>query len=146
MELPRKIAIGADHAGFELKDKLKIYLEELGVEIHDYGTHAVDSVDYPDYAHPVANALENGDFEFAILICGTGNGIAIAANKHQGIRAGIAWKKELAELTRQHNDSNILCLPARFIEEETAIQCVHTFLTTEFEGGRHARRVGKISC
>lgn len=146
MTLPDKIAIGADHAGFELKEQLKTYLEGLNIEIHDYGTHSPESVDYPDFAHPVANAIENNTFRFGILICGTANGIAMAANKHQGIRAAIAWKNEIAKMARSHNDANIICLPARFIDEEDAIQCVHTFLTTDFEGGRHERRVNKISC
>lgn len=146
MQLPKKIAIGSDHAGFELKEQLKIVLENWNIEIHDYGTHSIESVDYPDYAHQVANAIEAGNFEFGILICGSANGIAIAANKHQGIRAAITWKKELAELARQHNKANVICLPARFIDEETAIQCVEAFLKTDFEGGRHERRVNKISC
>lgn len=146
MKLPKKIAIGSDHAGFELKEQIKIYLEGLNIEIHDYGTHSHESVDYPDFAHAVASAMENNAFDFGILICGTANGIAMAANKHDGIRAAIAWKDEIAKMARAHNNANIICLPARFIEEEEAIKCVHTFFTTEFEGGRHSRRVAKIVC
>lgn len=139
-----KIAIGADHAGFEYKETLSSFLKDY--EIEDFGTYAVDSVDYPDFAHPVAIAVESGEYKLGILICGSGNGIAITANKHQGIRAAICWNTELASLARKHNNANILCLPARFISIKEAQEITTTFLNTEFEGGRHQNRVNKISC
>ncbi len=139
-----KIAIGADHAGFELKETLSASLKEH--QLKDFGTYSADSVDYPDFAHPVAFAVENGEFDLGILICGSGNGIAITANKHQSIRAAICWNTELASLARKHNNANILCLPARFIPAKEALAITQIFLTTEFEGGRHANRVNKISC
>lgn len=141
---PLKIAIGADHAGFNCKEVLRAFLTDF--EVKDFGTYSADSVDYPDFAHPVATAVENGEFPFGILICGSANGIAIAANKHQGIRAAICWENELAALSRMHNNANIICIPARFVTEELAKEMVMTFLNTAFEGGRHATRVGKISC
>ena len=141
-----KIAIGSDHAGFDYKTELVNYLKELGHEVQDYGPATADSVDYPDYAHPVANAVEKGEQTLGILICGSANGVAITANKHQGIRAAIAWQSEIAALARQHNDANILCIPARFIDMELSKKITSTFLTTDFEGGRHANRVNKISC
>lgn len=139
-----KIAIGADHAGFEYKELLREYLADF--EVKDFGTYSPDSVDYPDFAHPVASAVENGEFTFGILVCGSANGVAITANKHQQIRAAICWLNELAALARQHNNANVLCIPARFVSEELAKQMADTFITTAFEGGRHAGRVGKISC
>ena len=139
-----KIAIGADHAGFKYKELLKTYLADY--ELKDFGTYSADSVDYPDFAHPVANAVEDGTYTFGILVCGSANGVAITANKHQGIRAAICWLDELAALSRQHNNANIICIPERFVSEELAKQMVTTFINTEFEGGRHAGRVGKISC
>lgn len=141
-----KIALGGDHAGYEYKKELLTYLQSQHIETKDYGPYTPDSVDYPDFVHPVAIAVEKGEFDFGILICGSANGVAITANKHQGIRAGIAWSKELAMLTRAHNNANILCLPARFISLETAKECVDAFLTTAFEGGRHQNRVNKIAC
>lgn len=138
------IAIGADHAGFEYKDLLKEFLKEYRVK--DFGTHSAASVDYPDFAHPVASAIENNEFDLGILVCGSANGVAITANKHEGIRAAICWTEELAQLARQHNNANILCIPARFISVDLARQITHAFLHTEFEGGRHADRVNKISC
>ncbi|SDK71342.1 ribose 5-phosphate isomerase B [Catalinimonas alkaloidigena] len=141
-----KIAIGADHAGFALKEKVVALLNERHLEVVDKGTYSEDSVDYPDFAHPVASAVEDGAVELGVLICGTGNGVAIAANKHQGIRAALCWTSEIAALTRQHNDANVLCIPARFVSEATALEMVQTFLDTAFEGGRHARRIGKIAC
>lgn len=141
-----KIAIGSDHAGFELKEKVKVILQNQGHQVNDYGTHNVESVDYPDFAHPVANAVEKGEYELGVLICGSANGVAMAANKHQGIRAAICWNEELATLARQHNNANILCLPARFISMELAEKIVEGFLRAHFEGGRHERRVDKISC
>src|SRR5580700_7438908 len=139
-----KIAIGGDHAGFEYKARLIGAL--TGNEVKDFGPFSADSCDYPDFAHPVASAVESGEFDFGILICGSGNGVAMTANKHQGIRAAICWNEELAERARSHNDANILCLPARHISFDTALNIVRIFLETEFEGGRHANRVGKIAC
>ncbi|RYG18436.1 MAG: ribose 5-phosphate isomerase B [Chitinophagaceae bacterium] len=139
-----KIAIGSDHAGFEYKEVLKDFLSDY--EITDFGTHSLNSVDYPDFAHPVASAVENGDFAYGILLCGSANGVAITANKHQGIRAGLCWENEVASLVRKHNDANVLCIPARFVSEELAKEITTTFLNTEFEGGRHQNRVEKISC
>lgn len=144
--MSKKIAIGSDHAGFEYKSAIVRYLEEAGYEIKDFGTTSPDSVDYPDFAHPVANSVESGESEFGVLICGSANGVAITANKHQGIRAAICWQEELASLARQHNDANIVCIPARFIDLESAKKIVKTFVGTDFEGGRHANRVAKISC
>ncbi len=141
-----RIAFGGDHAGYEYKQELVKTLQEQGHEVKDFGPFSADSVDYPDFVHPVATAVENGEFDFGVLICGSANGVAMTANKHQGIRAGIAWGKELAQLTRQHNNANVLCLPARFISLEVAKECVAAFLETAFEGGRHQNRVNKISC
>lgn len=140
------IAIGADHAGFEYKDLLQNYLREKGFELKDFGTNSADSVDYPDFAHPVASAVESEEFRFGILICGSANGVAITANKHQGIRAAIGWTEEIAALARQHNNANILCIPARFVSEEEMKNITDRFFATDFEGGRHENRVNKISC
>ena len=139
-----KIAIGADHAGFEYKEILKDFLKDYDVK--DFGTYSENSVDYPDFAHPVAAAVENGEFTYGILLCGSANGVAITANKHQHIRAGLCWENEVASLVRKHNNANVLCIPARFVSEELAKEITTTFLTTEFEGGRHQNRVEKISC
>ncbi|HWZ16478.1 MAG TPA: ribose 5-phosphate isomerase B [Mucilaginibacter sp.] len=139
-----KIAIGADHAGFEYKQQIADSLDVK--ELKDFGTYSSASVDYPDFAHPVASAVESGEFDFGILICGSANGVAITANKHQGIRAAICWNEELATLARSHNNANIVCIPARFISLDEAKKIVHTFLSTQFEGGRHANRVNKIAC
>ncbi|HEY0741484.1 MAG TPA: ribose 5-phosphate isomerase B [Chryseosolibacter sp.] len=141
-----KIAIGCDHAGFEYKENLRLWLEKNGYTVKDFGTHSKDSVDYPDFAHAVANAVERKEWELGVLICGSANGVAIAANKHQGIRAAICWNEELASLARQHNNANIVCLPARFIPYELAEKITDRFLHENFEGGRHAKRVAKISC
>jgi ribose 5-phosphate isomerase B len=140
------IAIGADHAGFAYKQELVAYLEKEGYLVRDFGTYTEESADYPDFAHPVATAVESGQFDKGILVCGSGNGVAITANKHQGIRAALCWLPELAGLARQHNNANVLCLPERFVSPEVALECVKVFLATEFEGGRHQRRVGKMSC
>lgn len=140
------IALGSDHAGFELKEKIKTLLTDKGFEVEDFGTFSTASVDYPDYAHPTASAVENEQAEIGILLCGSGNGVAMAANKHQGVRAGIAWTPEIATLAKQHNDANILVLPARFITEEEAYHIVNAYLDAHFEGGRHQRRVDKIDC
>jgi ribose 5-phosphate isomerase B len=141
---PLKIAIGSDHAGFEYKELLKAFLSNAAVT--DFGTHSLDSVDYPDFAHPVANSVENKEADFGILICGSAQGVAITANKHQGARAAVCWREEIALLARQHNNANIICIPARFVDIELAKTMVNTFLSTKFEGGRHANRVNKISC
>lgn len=141
-----KIAVGGDHAGFEFKGKLLKWLDAQGYETQDFGTHSSDSADYPDFAHMVAEAVEKKQFELGILICGSANGVAMTANKHQGVRAAICWNEELASLARNHNNANILCLPARFIPYETFEIITQRFLTESFEGGRHDRRVGKISC
>lgn len=141
-----KIAIGGDHAGFEYKKQLVEFLEKEGHEVKDFGPDSDASVDYPDHVHPLSEAVEKGEFELGILLCGSANGVAMTANKHQGIRAGIAWEEELAELTRQHNNANVLCIPARFIDYDKTLSIVKTFLATEFEGGRHERRVDKIGC
>ena len=139
------IAIGADHAGFEYKNLIKKNLESQGYDILDFGTNSSDSVDYPDFIHPVAISIENKKADQGIIICGSGNGVAMTANKHQGIRAAIAWNKDLAALARQHNDANVLAIPARFVSEELALSMVDVFLNTSFEGGRHQRRVDKIA-
>lgn len=141
-----KIAIGCDHAGYDYKEMLKATLSAQGHQVEDFGTHSKDSMDYPDTAHPVAHAVENGSCEKGILICGSANGVAMTANKHQAIRAAICWTEELSSLARSHNDANIVCIPARFITEDMAQKIVQTFLQTAFEGGRHANRVNKISC
>lgn len=146
MNSKKIIPIGSDHAGFKLKEKISNHLSEKGYTIKDFGPFSEDSVDYPDFAHPVANFIEEKKADLGILICGSGNGINMTANKHQEIRSALCWKPEIAELARLHNDANIIALPARFISEKDAIECVDIFLTTEFEGGRHKKRVEKISC
>lgn len=140
------IPIGADHAGFNLKTEIIKHLESKGLEVKDYGCYSEDSIDYPDYAHPVADYVENNPGSLGILICGSGNGINMTANKHQGIRSALCWKVEIAELARQHNDANIIAMPARFISTKEGINMVDAFLNTKFEGGRHQNRVNKISC
>jgi ribose 5-phosphate isomerase B len=145
-DLTKSIAIGCDHAGVDYKDAIKTYLESKGFSVKDFGTYTKDSVDYPDFAHPVATSVENNETAFGILICGSANGVAITANKHAGVRAAICWGDELASLARQHNDANVICIPARFVDETTAIKMVDTFMNTAFEGGRHEGRVRKIAC
>lgn len=142
----KPIAVGADHAGFEYKTAIVKYLNEMGYQVMDFGTYSANSVDYPDFAHPTANSIENNEAACGVLVCGSANGIAITANKHQGIRAAICWQKEIAELARLHNNANIVCLPARFISLQNAYDIITTFLKTPFEGGRHAGRVNKIAC
>lgn len=142
----KTIYIANDHAGVELKEAVVKYLEENDYTVINLGTNTLDSVDYPDFAHPLAKAIEEGKAQFGILICGSANGVCITANKHQNVRAALCWKNEIASLARQHNDANVLGLPARFITIEEGIEMVHTFLNTEFEGGRHQGRVDKISC
>lgn len=141
-----KIAIGGDHAGFEFKSKLIQKLEDLGYKVKDFGPFSEASVDYPDFVHPLSSAVEQGEYELGIVICGSGNGVAITANKHQGIRAALCWNEELSALARQHNNANVLAIPARFVSYDLAEKMVETFLTTDFEGGRHQNRVGKIAC
>ncbi|MFB9863053.1 ribose 5-phosphate isomerase B [Rufibacter immobilis] len=141
-----KIALGGDHAGFEYKGIVIQHLEAQGHEVKDFGPFSNASVDYPDFVHPLSTAVENKEYDLGILICGSGNGVAITANKHAGIRAALCWAKELAELARSHNNANILCLPARFVSQEAAKEMVDAFLTTPFEGGRHQTRVDKIAC
>lgn len=144
--MAKKIAIGCDHAGFEYKEALSKWLTANGYEVKDYGTYGPESVDYPDFAHAVASAVEDKKHELGVLVCGSANGVAITANKHQGIRAAICWNEDLAGLARQHNDANILCLPARFVSPDLGEKIMIKFLNSSFEGGRHANRVNKISC
>lgn len=141
-----KIAIGNDHAGTSYKSAIVDHLKSKGIEITNYGTDEDSSVDYPDFIHPVANDVESEKVDFGIIICGSGNGASMTANKHQGVRSALCWNKEIATLARQHNDANILGLPARFISLPQAIEMVDTFLNTDFEGGRHQNRVNKIPC
>ena len=140
------ISIGNDHAGPEYKKAIVKYLELNEHLIINHGTDTFDSVDYPDFGHPVAYDVESGKAELGIVICGSGNGIAMTANKHQGVRCALCWTKEIAQLAREHNNANVISIPARFTSIEQAVEMVHTFLTTEFEGGRHDRRVQKIAC
>ena len=142
----KPIAIGCDHAGFDCKEDLTSFLEGEGMAFKDFGTYSKDSVDYPDFAHLVAGAVEKGEASFGILLCGSANGVAITANKHAGIRAAICWGEELAELARKHNDANILCVPARFVRDGDAEKMLDVFMNTAFEGGRHANRLAKIAC
>jgi ribose 5-phosphate isomerase B len=141
-----KIGIGSDHAGYKLKEKVKEYLKNKGIEVEDFGPFSDERADYPDFAHPVASAVESKNVDLGVLICGSGNGINMTANKHQGVRSALCWREDIAEMSRLHNDANIIALPARYIEEEVALNCVDIFLKTDFEGGRHASRVEKISC
>jgi ribose 5-phosphate isomerase B len=143
--MKKVLALGSDHAGFELKEFIKKYLTEKGFEIIDFGTDSNKSVDYPDFAHPVAKAINDGVYETGILICGSGNGVSIVANKYPNVRAALCWREELADLARRHNNANILSLPARFISFEEAIKIVDLFLSTSFEGERHQLRIDKIS-
>jgi ribose 5-phosphate isomerase B len=138
------LAIAADHAGFELKNEILSYLQKQGIKVKDFGTFSQESSDYPDFAHPLAEALESGQFKFGISICGSGNGINMTANKHQRIRSAICWNEEIARLARSHNDANICALPARFINKEEAFRIIEIFLSTGFEGGRHSQRINKI--
>jgi ribose 5-phosphate isomerase B len=140
------IAIGADHAGFEAKEKIIMYLKHKHILFHDFGTYSTQSVDYPDFAHPVASAVECKEYDLGILICGSGQGVNITANKHQGIRSALCWNTEIAALSRQHNDANVLAIPGRFLKEEEIISIVETFINTKFEEGRHANRTKKIPC
>lgn len=139
------IPIASDHAGYELKQQVITYLQSKGYKLHDYGTHSTESVDYPDFVHHVGCAVEKGECSRGIVICGSGNGAQMTVNKYPHVRCALCWTPELAKLGRAHNDANILSLPARFISTETALQIVDAFFSTDFEGGRHARRVEKIS-
>lgn len=141
-----KIAIGCDHAGFPYKEGIISMLQAKGFMVQDFGAHSLESVDYPDFAHPVAEAVESGRADFGVLLCGSGNGVAITANKHQQIRCALCWTEELAALARQHNDANVIAIPARFVPEILAQAMVRIFLSTPFEAGRHERRVDKIAC
>lgn len=141
-----KIAIGNDHAGTDYKNTIVDYLKNEGHEVINHGTNSDDSVDYPDFVHPVASDVENKTVDFGIIICGSGNGANMTANKHQKVRSALCWTKEITALAREHNDANILSIPARFTSEPQALEMVKTFLTTPFEGGRHQRRVEKIAC
>jgi len=141
-----KIGIASDHAGFELKEILKKELTSNGYEVEDFGTHSSQSMDYPDVAHPLATSVENGTTPVGIAICGSGNGISMTVNKHSGIRAALCWNEELAKLARNHNNANILSLPARFITPDEAVRILHSFLSASFDGGRHEARVNKIPC
>ena len=140
------ISIGNDHAGPDYKKAIVKHLEEKGITVINHGTDTFDSVNYPDFAHPVATDVEQGKADFGILICGSGNGVAMAANKHQSIRAALAWTVEISALTRQHNDANILCIPARYTSIHQAVEMADAFLNTAFEGGRHQNRIDKIPC
>jgi ribose 5-phosphate isomerase B len=145
-DLKKPVAIGADHAGFEYKNIIADLVRSKGVVVTDFGTDSAESVDYPDFAHPVALAVEKGEAGCGILICGSANGVAITANKHRGIRAAITWSEEIARLSRQHNNANIICIPARFVSTTVAEEMVMAFLQTPFEGGRHEKRVNKMAC
>lgn len=145
-DLSKPVAVGADHAGFEYKTAVVKHLNQLGYQVADYGTYSGNSVDYPDFAHPVAASVEKNETAYGILICGSANGVAITANKHQEIRAALCWQKEIAALARKHNNANIVCLPARFISLQNALDIIEIFLNTSFEGGRHEGRVNKITC
>jgi len=144
--MSKLIAIGGDHAGFTYKQELIEVLQKKGFEVKDFGPYSEGSVDYPDFIHPLCNAITSGEIDCGIIICGSGNGVAITANKHQEIRAAICWNEQLASLSRQHNDANLISIPARFVSFELAEKMVDIFLDTKFEGGRHARRVDKIAC
>lgn len=139
------IAMACDHAGFELKEVVKKHLSDLGYDVKDYGTNSSESVDYPDFAHQLGHAINSGEYKRGIVICGSGNGVQMTVNKYPGVRCALCWNTEIAHLGRQHNDCNVVSLPARFISQETALQIVDEFLNTPFEGGRHQRRVEKIS-
>lgn len=139
-----KIAIACDHAGFEYKENLVKYLRGKGYEVRDFGTNSMESMDYPDTAHPLAFAVEAGEYDRGIVLCGSGNGISMTVNKHQGIRCALCWEPEIARLARLHNDANVCGLPARFISFDAALEIVNVFLTTDFEGGRHQKRIDKI--
>lgn len=139
------VAIGGDHAGYELKKVIVELLKERGYKVKDFGPHSGDSVDYPDFVHPVATAVHSGQYDLGVVICGSGNGVCMTANKHEDIRAALCWQPELASLARQHNDANVLCMPARYISEKVGIEIAKVFFDAHFEGGRHQKRVNKIN-
>ena len=139
-----KIALASDHAGYSTKEEMKRYLESLGHQVWDFGTHSEESVDYPDFAHPLAFAVEKGEYDLGFIFCGSGNGVSITANKHQGVRSALCWTAEIASLARQHNDANVCAIPARFVSVSDAKHIVKAFLDSKFEGGRHQLRVQKI--
>ena len=140
-----RISIGNDHAGVEYKNYIREYLLDKNIQVNNYGTDSLDSVDYPDFAHPVSNDVNEKKSDLGILICGSGNGVCMTANKYKNVRAALCWNKELALLSKSHNNANIVCIPARFIEKKEALEIIKTFISEEFEGGRHERRVNKIS-
>ncbi len=140
----KKIALGSDHAGYKLKEEIKNTLEKHNIEFFDFGTNSEESVDYPDYIHPLAKAVEKSEYEAGIIICGSGNGVNMTANKYKGIRSALCWNVEIAELARKHNNANILAMPARFTSKEQAVLITEAFISTAFEGGRHKNRVDKI--
>jgi len=140
------VAVGCDHAGFPLKESVIRKLKKMDMMVHDFGTYSEASTDYPDYVHPGAKMVEEGKAEFAVFICGSGQGVTMTANKYQKVRAALCWKVNLAELARQHNNANVLCIPGRFVSKKMALNMIQKFFETEFEGGRHERRVGKIAC
>ncbi len=139
-----QLVIGSDHAGYDLKEHLENWLKGKGYHVDDFGTHSSDSCDYPDFSHPVADAVEKGEYDLGIVLCGSANGTCMTANKHQGIRAALCWIPEIARLAKAHNNANMVCIPARFVDQENAELITETFLKTDFEGGRHEKRVAKI--
>ncbi len=140
----KRLGVACDHAGYPLKEAVKAHLQQAGYEVRDFGTNSTESVDYPDYAHPLADAVDCGELEGGITLCGSGNGISMVANKHQGVRAAICWNEEITRLARQHNNANVCSLPARYLSEQQALKIVDIFFTTDFDGGRHEKRVSKI--
>lgn len=145
-DFSKPVAVGCDHAGFEYKVELVKHLNKSGYQVADFGTYSVDSVDYPDFAHPTSASVENGEAAFGILICGSANGVCMTANKHKGIRAALCWQRDVAEITRKHNNANIICIPARFVSFFLCVEMVETFIKTAFEGGRHQERIQKMNC
>lgn len=142
--MKKKVGIAADHAGYQMKEFITGYLDSLGFEVYDFGTDSEESVDYPDYMHPLAEAIEKKEVEFGFAFCGSANGVSMTLNKHQGIRASICWNEELAVMAKQHNNANVCSMPARYISNEDAVKIADAFLSTEFEGGRHQKRIDKI--
>ena len=145
-DMSKPIAIGCDHAGFQYKGEVVKYLNGKGYQVKDFGTYSANSVDYPDFTHPTALSVANGEVAFGILLCGSANGVAITANKHQQVRAALCWQKDVAEITRKHNNANIICMPARFVSLHYCIEMIDAFISTSFEGGRHQDRINKMSC